>query len=139
MTNCIFYSLFFVLFLNVSVGSLKYSQIHRTFLSLYKGMFEASTITVSSLGNSITPYFDSSKVETYIGKYFSKNKAYRELLRDIHFTDGIINTETDMSSDSSHQHWRVGNGQAPSFLLSRPWLSGLSPAFHSPFQSFEPG
>lgn len=73
MTNCIFYSLFFVLFLNVSVGSLKYSQIHRTFLSLYKGMFEASTITVSSLGNSITPYFDSSKVETYIGKYFSKN------------------------------------------------------------------
>lgn len=46
-----------------------------------------------------------------------KNNVHRELLRDTHFTDGITEAETVMSSDSSHQHLRVEDGQAPSFLL----------------------
>ena len=73
MTNCIFYSLFFVLFLNISVGSLKYSQIHRTFMSIYKGMFEACTITVDANGEPTTPYFNKEKMDNYIDNYFKVN------------------------------------------------------------------
>lgn len=73
MTNTIFYSLFFALFLNVSFGSLKYSQIHRTFMSMYKGMLEASTITVGSNGESIEPYFDIGQMRYYVEFYLKNN------------------------------------------------------------------
>ena len=73
MTNCIFYTLFFALFLNISIGSLKYSQIHRTFISIYKGMFEACTITINDSGNPVTPYFDMRKMSNYIDDYFKVN------------------------------------------------------------------
>ena len=73
MINCIFYTLFFTLFLNMSVGSLKYSQIHRTFMSLYRGMFEACTITINDAGEPIDPYYDMTKVRNYINSYFKAN------------------------------------------------------------------
>ena len=73
MTNCLFYSLFFTLFLNISVGSLKFSQIHRTFMSIYKGMFEACTVSVDSNGEPIKPYYDQSEMNNYIESYFKTN------------------------------------------------------------------
>ena len=73
MTNCIFYTLFFTLFLNISVGSLKYSQVHRTFMSIYKGMFEACTLTVDTNGEPITPYFNMDKMKNYFDNYFKVN------------------------------------------------------------------
>lgn len=66
MLNCIFYSLFFVLFLNLSTGSLKLSQINRAFLSSYKGIYEASVITVGDDGEPIYPYFSQSLLGQYI-------------------------------------------------------------------------
>lgn len=73
MINCIFYTLFFSLFLNISIGSLKYSQIHRTFMSIYKGMFEACTITVNESGEPITPIYNMQKMKSYIDNYFKVN------------------------------------------------------------------
>ena len=73
MSNCIFYTLFFVLFLNVSFGSLKYSQVHRTYMAAYKGMYEACSITVDSNGEPTLPYFNSSKMQTYLDDYFKEN------------------------------------------------------------------
>lgn len=71
--NCIFYTLFFTLFLNISIGSLKYSQIHRTFMSIYKGMFEACTVTINDNGEPIKPYFNMNKMANYIDEYFKVN------------------------------------------------------------------
>ena len=73
MTNTIFYALFFSLFLNVSVGSLKYSQIHRTFLRVYKGMIEACTITMNTVGAPVEPYFSVKKMKKYVTQYFKEN------------------------------------------------------------------
>lgn len=73
MINCIFYTLFFALFLNISVGSLKYSQVHRTFMSIYKGMFEACTITIDDNGEPTIPYFNMDKMDLYINDYFKSN------------------------------------------------------------------
>ena len=73
MTNCIFYTLFFALFMNISIGSLKYSQVHRTFMSVYKGMFEACAVTVDSNGNPILPYYNMDKMSDYINNYFKAN------------------------------------------------------------------
>ena len=73
MTNCIFYSLFFALFLNVSIGSLKFSQIHRTFMSLYKGMFEACSVTVGTNGEPVMPYYNEIEISSYLDGYFKDN------------------------------------------------------------------
>ena len=73
MINCIFYTLFFTLFLNISVGSLKYSQINRTFMSVYKGMFEACTVTINDNGEPVAPYFNMEKMKNYINDYFKVN------------------------------------------------------------------
>ena len=73
MTNCIFYSLFFALFLNISVGSLKFSQVNRVFMSIYKGLFEASVITIDNAGEPTTPYFDKRLVENYVDSYLKEN------------------------------------------------------------------
>lgn len=73
MLNCIFYSLFFALFLNVSFGSLRLSQVNRTFLSSYKGMYEASVITVGTDGRPIYPYFNQTILKGYIDDYLVKN------------------------------------------------------------------
>ena len=73
MTNCIFYSLFFALFLNVSIGSLKFSQVHRTFMSLYKGMFEACSVTVGTNGEPVMPFYNMIEMKSYLDGYFKEN------------------------------------------------------------------
>ncbi len=73
MTNCIFYSLFFVLFLNVSFGSLRYSQVNRVFMSIYKGMVEATVITITDTGEPLVPYYSKEKMATYIEEYLQEN------------------------------------------------------------------
>ena len=75
MTNCLFYVVFFTLFLNVSFGSLRYSQINRSFMSVYKGMLEASVSSVDIHGNPTIPYYDADKVVEYSNNYLSKNIA----------------------------------------------------------------
>ena len=73
MVNCLFYSIFFTMFLNISLGSLRFSQINRSFLSMYKGMLEACIRTVDSSGEPITPYFNKSKIESYVISYLDKS------------------------------------------------------------------
>ena len=73
MTNCLFYTIFFTLFLNLSFGSLRYSQINRSFMSIYKGMLEACLITINNSGEPIFPYFNESQIENYVVNYLDKN------------------------------------------------------------------
>ena len=73
MTNCIFYSAIFALFLNFTMGSIRYSQVNRTFMSIYRGVFEASTITVNSSGDPVVPYYNEELLETYLVQYFKEN------------------------------------------------------------------
>lgn len=73
MTNCLFYTMFFTLFLNLSFGSLRFSQIHRNFMSIYKGMLEACLITINSSGEPIFPYFDKVEINNYVVSYLDKN------------------------------------------------------------------
>lgn len=73
MTNCIFYALFFSLFLNFGFGSLRFSQINRTFLSIFKGMVEASVYTVDTSGESTVPYYNKNKLEGYVDDFLKHN------------------------------------------------------------------
>lgn len=73
MTNCVFYSLIFVLFLNFTIGSVKYSEVNRVFMSIYKGVFEASTNTIDELGNPIKPYYNKELLNLNLENYFDKN------------------------------------------------------------------
>ena len=73
MTNCIFYSLFFALFLNLSFGSLRISQVNRVFMSIYKGMLEASVLTIEDNGEPVVPYYNKNTVEIYIDNYLKEN------------------------------------------------------------------
>lgn len=93
MVNSIFYSLFFVLFINLSVGSLRLSQINRVFLSSYKGLYEASVVTVGDDGEPIFPYFDRSILSSYIHT-FIEEKVVRyttncQLSYDFYTQDGV--------------------------------------------------
>ena len=73
MTNCIFYAMFFALFLNVSLGSLRASQINRVFMSIYKGMLEASVLTIDDGGEPVEPYYNKTRLEQYVHDYLDKN------------------------------------------------------------------
>lgn len=89
MTNCLFYTIIFTLFLSVSLGSLRFSQVNRCFMSIYKGMLEASVITVDKNGESITPYYDKEVLENYITTYLENNiKRYvSDYTVDINYLD----------------------------------------------------
>ena len=69
MTNCLFYSFFFVLFLNLSFGSLRLSQVNRAFMSIYKGMLEASVLTIDDDGEPVVPYYDKNTFDNYVDDY----------------------------------------------------------------------
>lgn len=73
MTNCIFYSLIFVLFVRFTIGTIKFSEVNRTFMSMYRGIFEASTVSVSESGNPIFPYYEKTLLKTYIANYLDDN------------------------------------------------------------------
>ena len=98
MTNCLFYSLFFTLFLNISVGSLKFSQIHRTFMSIYKGMFEACAVSVDRNGEPIDPYYNPTEMKNYIDSYFKENlskytKSYNVAYKYLSDDDSVCKIE----------------------------------------------
>ena len=73
MTNCIFYAMFFALFLNLSFGSLRLSQVNRVFMSIYKGMLEASVLTISDDGEPVVPYYNKVRFEEYVDSYLKQN------------------------------------------------------------------
>lgn len=73
MTNCIFYSLFFALFLNLSFGSLRISQVNRVFMSIYKGLIEASVVTINDQGEPIMPYYSQTTLNSYVDDYLKTN------------------------------------------------------------------
>ena len=73
MANCIFYAMFFTLFLNLSFGSLRMSQINRVFMSIYKGMIEASVLTIDDTGEPVEPYYNKARLEAYVHDYLDKN------------------------------------------------------------------
>ena len=57
----------------MSVGSLKYSQVHRTFMSIYRGMFEACSVTIDHNGEPSFPYYDWREMNSYLNDYFDQN------------------------------------------------------------------
>lgn len=65
--------MFFALFLNLSFTSLRFSQINRCFMSIYKGLLEASLITINSRGEPTFPYFDKTRINNYIVNYLDNN------------------------------------------------------------------
>lgn len=58
-------------------------------MSIYKGMLEASVITVDKNGESITPYYDKEVLENYITTYLEDNiKRYvSDYTVDINYLD----------------------------------------------------
>ena len=94
MTNCIFYSLFFALFLNLSFGSLRISQVNRVFMSIYKGMIEASVVTINDQGEPIIPYYSQTTLNSYVDDYLKTNisKYVKEYtLNTLYLEDNLYN------------------------------------------------
>ena len=98
MTNCLFYTMFFVLFLNLSFGSLRYSQINRNFMSIYKGMLEACLITINASGEPIFPYFDKEQVNEYVVNYLDKNISRYSRNYSVKTTYLVRNSDTMVCS-----------------------------------------
>ena len=61
------------LFLNLSFGSLRLSQVNRAFMSAYKGLYEASAITVGNHGEPIYPYYDKNILVNYVTSFIEEN------------------------------------------------------------------
>lgn len=73
MGHCIFYALMFALFISFGVGAMNYSSVNRTFLTMYKGVFEASVSSLDKNAKDIKPYFNKNKLEEYVTKYLEDN------------------------------------------------------------------
>lgn len=77
----------------MSFGSLRYSQINRAFLSSYKGLYEASVVTIGSIGEPIYPYFDQTTLTNYLTEYIQENVGKftqnYELNVDFYLSDGV--------------------------------------------------
>ena len=99
MTNCIFYTLFFALFLNLSFGSLRLSQVNRVFMSIYKGMLEASVLTISDNGEPVVPYYNKSKLENYVDDYLKENLS--KYIKDYTVNTLYYNDNTDIICNSN--------------------------------------
>ena len=66
MVEHLFFTIIFIISLNFSLGALRFSKINRTFLSMYRGIFEASVVTINDLGEPIYPYFDENVLNHYV-------------------------------------------------------------------------
>lgn len=73
MGNLVFYAMFFVIFLQFTFGAIRFSGVNRTFLSMYRGVFETSLITVGEDGEPIYPYFSDEILENNIDTYLKRN------------------------------------------------------------------
>ena len=92
MTLCLFSTFFFVLFLNLSMGSLRLTQLNRTFMNSYKGMYEACVVTVGNDGEPIKPYFEQNLLESYVADYLEPNISKYVTDYDLHllFIDVVL-------------------------------------------------
>lgn len=86
MGNLVFYAMFFVIFLQFTFGAIKYSGVNRTFLSMYRGVFEVSLITVGEDGEPIYPYFGEEILKNNINTYLENNLAKYS----IYYTTDIV-------------------------------------------------
>lgn len=73
MGNICFYAMIFVVFLQFTFGAINFSGVNRTFLSMYKGVFESSLITVGENGEPVYPYFDEVTLRNGINSYLHAN------------------------------------------------------------------
>lgn len=73
MENILFFSLLFAMFINFSVGAINYSGVNRTFILMYRGMFEASIAYVDEDGEPTDAYFVKDSLETYVASYLQEN------------------------------------------------------------------
>lgn len=72
MENLIFFSIIFATIINFTMGAISFSGVNRTFLSMYRGLLEASTVLVDADGKPIKPYFSKTKLKEYVTNYFEK-------------------------------------------------------------------
>lgn len=58
-------------------------------MSIYKGMLEASVITIDDNGEPIIPYFNESTIDYYVENYLERNikKYVKEYTLDIDYLD----------------------------------------------------
>lgn len=73
MGNLMFYAVFLVTFMQFTFGAVRYSGVNRTFLCMYKGVFETSLVSVGEDGEPIYPYFDQETLENNISIYLESN------------------------------------------------------------------
>lgn len=107
MTNCIFYSLFFVLFLNMSFGSLRMSQINRAFLSTYKGLYEACAITVGDDGEPIYPFYNKTMLTNYVIDFIAENVGKFTTSYDLSIKFYLLDGATECSENDLARNVKV--------------------------------
>ena len=91
-------------------------------MSIYKGMLEASVITIADDGEPVIPYYDESKIDTfvidYLGKYIAKYSTNYVVLTTYYNKDDnkicnekcmkvAINLKADISSFYSYDKTQV--------------------------------
>lgn len=89
MGNMAFYAMLLVIFMQFTFGAVRFSGVNRTFLSMYRGVFESSLITVGEDGEPIYPYFSESILKAHIDDYLKENVTHyvKNYLVDINFLD----------------------------------------------------
>ena len=100
MGNIAFYALIFTLFLQFAFGAIDYSGVNRTFLNIYRGVIEASLITVGDDGEPTYPYFDEIALKENLYTYLDEN-----ITRYVtHYTTGIyyFDLEDELMCTSHH-------------------------------------
>ena len=100
MGNLAFYAFIFVVFLQFTFGAIYYSGVNRTFLNMYRGVFETSLITVGDDGEPVYPYFDETILKNNIDNYLEEN-----LTRYVtHYTTGIYYFDLDDDLMCTNHH-----------------------------------
>lgn len=95
MGNICFYAMFFVIFLQFTFGAIKFSGVNRTFLSMYKGVFEVSLITIDDDGEPVYPYYGDEILKENVDSYLKANltkytKNYETNIRYLNLdNDGV--------------------------------------------------
>lgn len=73
MANFVFYVLIFAFFLNFSTGCINFSGVNRTFLGVYRSIFESSAQTIDDYGNPVAPFYKKDVLERLLKEYFDLN------------------------------------------------------------------
>ena len=73
MEYILFFSIVFGMMINFTLGSIRYSGLNRSLQIMYKGVLEASVVTIDVQGNYRTPYFEKTKLKEYVSNYLENN------------------------------------------------------------------